>query len=185
MSNRRKRKNRTNPARPEAAAEAAPAATRRRDRVYPLDHASPLLRLYAATVDFTVIIVLFIILHMITNGRVAASDAAPQDILLFFGYFIITTGILGQTAGKFAAGIIVVDREGRVPGIPIAIPREMIGKFVSVVTLGIGFVWILYDHERQGIHDKIAGTYVVRKRDAGVPGVLGKILRRDDRAGRK
>lgn len=185
MSNRRKRKNRTNPGRTEAGPEATPAPTGRRDRVYPLDHASPLLRLYAATVDFTVVLVLFIILHMVTNGRVAASDAAPQDIFLFFGYFILTTGLLGQTPGKFAAGIIVVDREGRVPGIPLAIPREMIGKFVSVVTLGIGFAWILYDHERQGIHDKIAGTYVVKKNDAGVPGVLGKILRRDDHAGRK
>lgn len=181
MSNRRKRKNRANPAPP---AE-APAPASRQARVYPLDHASPLLRLYAAAVDFAVIIVLFITLHMVTQGRVAASDAAPQDIFIFFGYFIFTTGFLGQTAGKFAAGIIVVDREGRVPGLPLAIPREMLGKFVSVVTLGIGFAWILYDHEHQGLHDKIAGTYVVRKADAGVPGMLGRILRRDGRGERK
>jgi len=181
MSNRRKRRNRTGP-RPPAD---APTSVRRRDRVYPLEHASPLLRLYAAAVDFSVIIVLFITLHMVTSGRVAAADAAPQDIFIFFGYFIVTTGILGQTAGKFAAGIIVVDREGRVPGLPLAIPREMLGKFVSVVTLGIGFAWILYDHDRQGLHDKIAGTYVVKKSDAGVPGMLGRILRRENRDERK
>jgi uncharacterized RDD family membrane protein YckC len=32
----------------------------------------------------------------------------------------------------------------------------------SLVVLGIGCFWILWDPERQAWHDKIAGTYVVR-----------------------
>ena len=34
--------------------------------------------------------------------------------------------------------------------------------FISLVALGLGFIWIAFDSEKQGWHDKIAGTVVVR-----------------------
>jgi uncharacterized RDD family membrane protein YckC len=150
-----------------------------KDRVYPLDFASPLQRFYAFSVDLSILFMLFMALNLVTKGQFATSSAAPQDTFLFFGYFVLLTGLFGQTPGKFVAGIIVVDSEGRTPGVAMAIPREMAGRFVAVVVLGIGLLWVLYDPKRQGWHDKIAGTYVVRKADAGAPGVLGKMFRRD------
>jgi uncharacterized RDD family membrane protein YckC len=147
-----------------------------------MDFASPLLRLYAFSVDLSILMLLFIALNLLTKGSFASTDAAPQDIFVFFGYFVLLTGIFGQTPGKFAAGIIVVDSEGRTPGVAATIPREMAGRFVAVAALGIGLVWVLYDPKRQGWHDKLAGTYVVRKGDAGVPGVLGRMFRRDGKS---
>ena len=38
-----------------------------------------------------------------------------------------------------------------------------IGYIISGLVLLIGFIWIAFDARRQGWHDKIAGTYVVRK----------------------
>jgi uncharacterized RDD family membrane protein YckC len=34
--------------------------------------------------------------------------------------------------------------------------------FFSIVAAGLGFIWIAFDREKQGWHDKIAGTVVVR-----------------------
>ena len=85
---------------------------------------------------------------------------------------------------KWVAGIIVVDEEGRVPGVAMAIPREMVGRVVSIAALGMGLAWIIADKKRQGWHDKIAGTYVVRKTGATTPEAL-KLLGRRFGGGKK
>lgn len=67
----------------------------------------------------------------------------------------------GQTLGKMALGIRVVS----VDGTPItwgkAIVREILGKFISGIVLGLGYLWIIWDAKKQAWHDKIAGTYVI------------------------
>ena len=37
-----------------------------------------------------------------------------------------------------------------------------IGLFVSILCLFIGVIWAAFDAQKQGWHDKIAGTYVVK-----------------------
>jgi uncharacterized RDD family membrane protein YckC len=37
-----------------------------------------------------------------------------------------------------------------------------IGQGMSFLVLGLGFLMIAFSREKQGLHDKIAGTYVVR-----------------------
>ncbi len=39
---------------------------------------------------------------------------------------------------------------------------RLIGYFVSSIVIWLGFLWILFDANKQGWHDKIAGTYVVK-----------------------
>ena len=36
------------------------------------------------------------------------------------------------------------------------------GNLVSIGTLFLGFLWIGFDAEKRGLHDWIAGTYVIR-----------------------
>ena len=36
------------------------------------------------------------------------------------------------------------------------------GYIVCFLTLTIGFIWIAFDERKQGLHDKIADTYVVK-----------------------
>ncbi len=76
-------------------------------------------------------------------------------------YWVLFTGLRGQTLGKMALGIRVVDSRGRVPGIGIAALREIVGKFVSGIVFLIGFLWVAWDPRKQGWHDKIAATYVM------------------------
>jgi len=42
-----------------------------------------------------------------------------------------------------------------------AIVRALVG-ILSLVVAGIGFLWVLWDPERQSWHDRVAGTYVVK-----------------------
>jgi uncharacterized RDD family membrane protein YckC len=37
-----------------------------------------------------------------------------------------------------------------------------VGLFVSFIRIFIGVIWVAFDADKQGWHDKIAGTYVVR-----------------------
>ena len=151
----------------------ANSEAKRPEKTYPVDDiASPLKRLYAFGIDVLVLYSLIIFTKRIFGDAVWAPDAAPQDIFILFGYFVIPTGIFGRTPGKWVAGLRVVDTEGRNPGVAVAIPREMIGRFVATITLGIGLAWSVLDPRRQGWHDKIAGTLVINTPNEGGIGFM-------------
>ena len=79
-------------------------------------------------------------------------------------YYVLFIGLKGQTPGKMALNIQVVDARGQVPGIPRAILREVLGKLVSTVVIFLGFAWIGWDRRKRGWHDHIGGTFVIRKK---------------------
>lgn len=70
----------------------------------------------------------------------------------------------GQTLGKMAVGVQVVNREGNIPGFGAVLLREIVGKFLSGIALLLGFLWVGWDREKRGWHDHIGGTWVVGKR---------------------
>ena len=133
-----------------------------------MNFAGPLRRLYAFLIDVGLIFLVIYTVAPVSGTAMFNSEAAPQDLLFFFGYFVIPTTIWGRTPGKWVAGIGVVDSDGRTPG-PAAIPREMIGRFISAMAVGIGLAWMVFDPKRQGWHDKIAGTFVVDNPYSGGP----------------
>jgi len=135
---------------------------------YPMIFAGPMRRLYAFTIDFGLIMMIIYTVAPVANGNIFSEEAVAPDLIFFFGYFIIPTILWGRTPGKWVAGIVVVDSDGRTAG-PAAIPREMIGKLVSFLAAGIGIFWIIFDPKRQGWHDKIANTYVVDNPYSGGP----------------
>jgi len=71
----------------------------------------------------------------------------------------------GQTPGKMAIGARVVDAAtGRNLTIGQAALRY-VGYFVSMVVIFLGYIWVGLDPKKQGWHDHLAGTVVIRKRD--------------------
>lgn len=69
------------------------------------------------------------------------------------------------TPGKMAISARIVDADtGETPSIGQLIGRYA-GYFLSAIPLGLGFVWVAFDARRQGWHDKLAGTVVVRSKD--------------------
>lgn len=71
------------------------------------------------------------------------------------------------TPGKMMLTLRVVDaRTGRALTVGQAAARY-ITYILSALPLGIGFIWVAFDRRKQGWHDKIAQTVVVRAKDRG------------------
>jgi len=67
----------------------------------------------------------------------------------------------GQTPGKMVLGMKIVKTDGT----PLTFGRALvryIGYLTSGIVLCLGYLWVGLDSRKQGWHDKIAGTYVVR-----------------------
>jgi uncharacterized RDD family membrane protein YckC len=68
------------------------------------------------------------------------------------------------TPGKMALSLRVVDATtGNTLTVGQSIGRYL-GYFVSTIPFGLGLVWVAFDPKKQGWHDKLAGTVVVRAR---------------------
>ena len=81
-------------------------------------------------------------------------------LLVLAGYGAVMWKLRGTTIGGIICGLRVVRLDGRAIDWPTAIVRAL-GAFLSMVVVGLGFIWVVFDSERQSWHDKIAGTVVV------------------------
>lgn len=93
---------------------------------------------------------------------------------IFVLYHVAQWSIWGQTLGMKLAGIKVVSADGNKPGFGRALLR-MLGYFFSFSLAGWGFLMIALDPRRQGLHDKIAETFVVpeKPKAPAPPGLPG------------
>ena len=77
-------------------------------------------------------------------------------------YFIVMWHT-GGTVGMRAMGLRVArEEDGRPIGFGRATARYL-GYLVDWLALGIGLLWVGVDSRKQGWHDKIAGTLVVKR----------------------
>lgn len=115
-------------------------------------------RLLALLIDSVVVGVVGTILVLLV-GDVAGQGV---NILIGAGYFIWLEGSpSGQTVGKRALGIRVVDLG---TGGPVGYGRAVIryvGRIVSGFVFALGYLWMLWDAQKQTWHDKMATTVVV------------------------
>ena len=82
--------------------------------------------------------------------------------ILSAAYFVFMHSSSKQaTLGKMAMGLKVTDLDGERIGVGKSFLR-LIGTFVSAVLLMIGYLMVAFTERKQGLHDKIAGTLVVR-----------------------
>ena len=71
------------------------------------------------------------------------------------------------TPGKMAIGATIVDADtGKRPTTAQFFGRYL-AYYVSMIPLFLGFIWVGIDARKQGWHDKLAGTVVVRPRRGG------------------
>ena len=67
------------------------------------------------------------------------------------------------TPGKLVLGLSIVDAEtGGTPTMG-RFTLRYVGYLVSALPLGLGYLWAIWDKRKQGWHDKMAGTLVVRR----------------------
>ena len=77
----------------------------------------------------------------------------------YFTYF--EGGARGQTVGKMALSIRVLDlKTGGSIGYGRAFIRQLV-RIVSGLVIALGYLWMIWDREKQTWHDKAAGSVVV------------------------
>jgi uncharacterized RDD family membrane protein YckC len=114
-------------------------------------------RLAAFTLDLVLVLILVNIFDFDRYDR----DWPASGFLIALMYHVGFWTWKGTTLG----GIICQLRLVRVTGGSVqfadALVRGLTGIF-SLLVLGLGFLWILKDPDRQAWHDRVAGTYVVK-----------------------
>jgi uncharacterized RDD family membrane protein YckC len=124
-------------------------------------------RLLAAIVDSLILGVVNFGAGLVI-GMAMGNDTSVQYVAQGIGlvlailYYVVYQNKTGQTFGKKALGLKVVNANGETPGMGTLALREIVGKWVSAIILGIGYLWMLWDPRKQCLHDKIASTFVVK-----------------------
>ena len=133
-------------------------------------------RLLAASVDAVILgsiaaIVVYFTLQVCGLQFSELSIVPPVPLAAFLllvggGYFVLFTAAGGQTIGKMAAGIKVVPAQTDGPWkdrVPLghAVLRA-VGYLVSVLPAGLGLLPALFSADRRAVHDRLAGTRVVK-----------------------
>jgi uncharacterized RDD family membrane protein YckC len=78
--------------------------------------------------------------------------------VFYAGYF---TGTTGQTPGKLATGLRVVDSAGRPPGYARAMGRALVG-LLGIALAGLGLLPMIFDPAARAVQDRLFRTRVVR-----------------------
>jgi uncharacterized RDD family membrane protein YckC len=115
-------------------------------------------------------------LFVYQNMQTAITDATITTIVIFVAlltYFalicysalVLAMWAYGLTPGKYLLGIRVIKVDTGVPASfwRMAL-RQIIGQWVSAILCYLGFIWAIFDANKQGWHDKIAKTLVIRTR---------------------
>jgi len=130
-----------------------------------------LARLAASAIDLAILaaidlVVIYFTMQICGLG-LADLEILPKAPLVAFllvqngGYLVIFTAG-GQTLGKMAADIRVVSAR---PNSPLDLGRSMLRTLVWLVLAvpaGLGFLSAVFSHDRRGLHDRCAGTRVIR-----------------------
>lgn len=135
------------------------------------------IRVLAYIIDIIPMAIITVILPIATGESLVDPDpAAPSfgisdllGLIAGIAYFVgFESSSYQATPGKMALGLIVTDLNGQriTPGKAVG---RYFAKILSSMILLIGFIMIAFTERKQGLHDIIAGTLVVK----GKPGHVG------------
>jgi uncharacterized RDD family membrane protein YckC len=120
------------------------------------------IRVAAFIIDGIILGILSSILNSIVFGGDSVRGGGLNTLvgLAYSVYFWSSYGH-GQTVGNRVMKIRVIKMDGSELTLTDAFIRY-VGLIVSFVCVFIGVIWVAFDENKQGWHDKIASTYVVR-----------------------
>jgi len=163
---------------------------REKPKDYALEYAGFWIRLAAALIDFLVLIVGIYILYCVisqsffwifpnvpgvirtfsdiacgaavSTGAIWLSATILLALLVAGTVYFVACGVAsGQTVGKLSMGIKIIRTDSSSLDLRYSFIR-FLGSTLCCATLGIGFIVVAFDSHKQGMHDKMADTYVVK-----------------------
>lgn len=119
------------------------------------------LRVKAVALDHLVMAVMWSILDVLIPHDPRTLIKMPLVVLTAtFVYYVVANGPPGQSIGKRIVGIRVVRVNGHRTDWTTGLVRTL-GLVLSIVGW-IGFLMAVADQKHRGLHDRLAGTMVVR-----------------------
>lgn len=128
------------------------------------------IRVGASLIDTILLLIIILpILSAIYGGSYWLGESYIQgfwDVVLSYIFPAIAVIIFwvsrSATPGKMALKLTIVDaKTGEKPTTQQFVIRY-IGYYVSMLPLFLGIIWVGIDKRKQGFHDKMAGTVVLR-----------------------
>jgi uncharacterized RDD family membrane protein YckC len=135
---------------------------------YALEYAGFWIRLGAAIIDFIILLILLYLIGFVFKAawfNVPEWSLIPLYSCIFWAldiiYFVAFCAWRGQTPGKILTGIKIIRTDSSPVTWQYSLLRYL-GGIISTIIVFIGFILIAFDTRKQGLHDKIADTYVVK-----------------------
>ncbi len=137
-------------------------------RVIPFRTLSGLLDLVVIALSSSALIV---VAHLLFGENVldlvSIINCSVLFLLMYFVYFLFFLGISDQTIGMMITNLHLVGAAHRqLPHVSRILARCCV-YLVSLLCLGTGLLWALFDREHQCLHDRLTNTRVVRLRSFG------------------
>ncbi|WP_240162490.1 RDD family protein [Glaciimonas sp. PAMC28666] len=132
-------------------------------------------RVWASLIDTVLMLIVILPIMFAIYGRVQMASGVTftgaSNILI--SYVLPAVVVIAfwtarhATPGKMVIGASIVDaKTGAPPSLRQHVIRYL-GYYLSTIFFCLGFIWVGLDRRKQGWHDKLAGTVVVRKKNKG------------------
>jgi len=131
------------------------------------------IRVWASIIDTILILIITMpFLLSVYGAGYFDSDKIIQGPLDFFVSWVFPAIAVilfwiykSATPGKMAISSKIVNAHtGEKPSVGQFVGRYF-AYFISGIPLGLGIIWIAFDKRKQGWHDKLAGTVVIRRKN--------------------
>lgn len=120
---------------------------------------------YILFISIPVIFLLFGRLLGVDGGKLIPGQLNSAGwliaVLAALTNFLIFPMFTGQSIGKMLTGLQIVQKDGHSAGFKNLLIRHFVGYPLTILTLGIGFLWAAFNTKGRALHDYIAGTIVV------------------------
>ena len=133
------------------------------------------LRCAAIFVDYLLLIALPVGWLLLSNyldepgpGTGLGTTVWLVGIILFICNFLLLPLLRGQTFGKMLMGLTILNMDGSAIALATILRRHILGYFLTVLTLGIGFLIAALNSTGRSLHDYVAGTVVVRAQKTNI-----------------
>mgnify|MGYP003588316886 FL=1 len=121
--------------------------------------------LYEGLVVFSILLIGFLMPQIVMSGfgwQLGAKVLWLHVFVLLMAYFVWCWLNGGQTLPMKTWKLRVVDANGA-PLRPLQAILRYCAAWPSILLLGIGLFWALFDKDKQFLHDRIAGTQIIAK----------------------
>jgi len=123
------------------------------------------IRVFAAIIDTIFFILILMPVAMLLGVGGSGEMFTTMDVALNLAVIAATIAFWiykGATPGKMLTKVKIVDAE---TGNNLTIGKSIIryiGYIVGTIPLLLGIIWVAFDKKKQGWHDKMAGSVVIK-----------------------